>query len=48
MADTKLSALTAATTLDNADEVLLNDSGTSKRMTWQNVKANIKTYTDTL
>ena len=39
MADTKLSALTAATTLDDADELYVNDSGTSKRITYANLKS---------
>lgn len=42
MADTKLSALTAATTLDTSDEFYVNDSGTSKRIT----KGNLQTGSD--
>jgi len=38
MADTKLSALTEATTVGDADEFYVNDSGTSKRIT----KANLE------
>lgn len=42
MADTKLSALTEATSLDSSDEFYVNDSGTSKRIT----KGNLQTGAD--
>ena len=41
MADTKLSALTEATTLGASDEVYVNDSGTSKRITATNLATTL-------
>jgi len=43
MAQTKVSALTALTTPDGAEELLINDGGTSKKITITNVsKLNLK------
>ena len=39
MADSKLSALTEATALTDADELYVNDGGTSKRATWATVRS---------
>lgn len=36
MADSKISALSAATSLDSADELVVNDSGTTKKITVDN------------
>jgi hypothetical protein len=46
MATTKVSALTALTSPDGAEELLVNDSGTSKKITIDNVTEN--NFTDTL
>ena len=46
MATTKISALSALTTPDGAEELLINDSGTSKKITIDNVTEN--NFTDTL
>ena len=43
MANSKLSALTATTTLDYADEFYVNDSGTSKKITKANLDDAIVT-----
>ena len=48
MADTKLSALTEATTLDDADELYANDSSTSKRITVANVRKVIASGLETI
>ncbi len=37
MADSAISGLTAATTLADADELVINNSGTSKKITWANL-----------
>lgn len=52
----KLTDLTATTSIDNADLSMVVDvsdtsmaaTGTNKKITWSNVLASIKTYTDTL
>lgn len=41
MADTKISALTAATTLADTDELVLASAGASKKITGANLKASI-------
>ncbi len=46
MATTKISALSALTTPDGAEELLINDSGTSKKITIDNVTEN--NFTDAL
>ena len=46
MATTKISALTALTSPDGAEELYINDSGTSKKITIDNVTEN--NFTDTL
>ena len=46
MAQTKVSDLTALTTPDGAEELYINDSGTSKKITIDNVTEN--NFTDTL
>ena len=46
MATTKISALSALTTPDGAEELLINDGGTSKKITIDNVTEN--NFTDTL
>ena len=46
MAQIKVSALTALTSPDGAEELLINDSGTSKKITIDNVTEN--NFTDTL
>lgn len=43
MADTKLSALTAATALGSTDELYVNDGGTSKRITFANLSKTVVT-----
>lgn len=50
MADTKISALTDYTTPLNADVVPIVDTAntTTKKVTWSNIKATLKTYFDTL
>ena len=48
MADTKLSDLTATTTPVDTDDLYLNDAGSSRKVTWANIKATLKTYFDTL
>lgn len=48
MADTKLSALTEATTLGGTDQVYVNDSGTSKRITVTNLDTVFAATTKTL
>jgi hypothetical protein len=39
VADTKISALTAATSVNSTDEVAINQSGTSKRLTFATIEA---------
>ena len=46
MATTKVSALTAKTTPAGTEELLINDGGTSKKITIDNVTEN--NFTDTL
>ena len=46
MATTKVSALSALTTTDGAEELLINDGGTSKKITLDNVTEN--NFTDVL
>jgi hypothetical protein len=41
MADTKISALTAATTLADTDELVIASSGASKKITGANLKASV-------
>jgi hypothetical protein len=50
MADTKISNLTAYTTPLDADVLVVNDTAnaTTKKTTWANLKATLKTYLDTL
>jgi hypothetical protein len=44
MADSKISALTADTTLDDTDEAVLNSGATSKKITGANLKASMPGY----
>ena len=50
MADKKISELTAYTPAIDADQIAIVDStaGATKRITWANIKATLKTYFDTL
>lgn len=50
MADTKISNLTNYTTPLNADEMPIVDTATTttKKVSWANIKATLKTYFDTL
>jgi hypothetical protein len=48
MANRKLSALTEATTIGDDDELLVNDSGVSKRITWATIKDAVEAFFDTL
>lgn len=50
MADVKISALTSYTTPLNADVLPIVDTAntTTKKVTWANIKATLKTYFDTL
>lgn len=50
MADSKISALTSYTTPLNADVIPIVDTANvaTKKVTWSNVKATLKTYFDTL
>lgn len=50
MADLKISQLTAYTTPLDADVLVVNDTAnaTTKKTTWANIKATLKTYLDTL
>ena len=41
MADSKLSALTEATAATTADELYVNDGGTSKKITFDNLQKSI-------
>lgn len=45
MADSKISDLTAALVLGNSDEFAVVQSGTTKKVTWANVKTVIPNYT---
>lgn len=50
MADTKISALTALTTPDDADLLAIVDTSATqtKKITWANIKTALTTYFDTL
>jgi len=48
MADQRISELTAMTTPTDDDVLAVVDSTTTKKLSWANVKATLKTYLDTL